>query len=128
MKHIPNIAAGLLGLAFLTFGLNFFFNFLPPLPKSPEGSPMALFGGAIYITGFLKFVKIIEIVGAILVLIPKTRNFGLLALGPIVVGIIAVNVFIKGGGAVFAPPVMVISVLSAYLLWNARAKFLNLLN
>lgn len=128
MKNIPNIIGGLLGLAFLIFGVNFFFPFLPPLPKPEAGSPPAMFFGAIYGSGFLAFVKAIEIIGAILVAIPKTRNWGLLLLGPIVVGILATNIYVIGGSAVFQPPVIAISVMSVYLLWNARDKFLNLLN
>ncbi len=127
MKNIPNIVGGLLGLAFLTFGLNHFHTFLPAPP--PSDSPyVPLFFKSIGPSGFLTFVKIIEIVGGILVAIPRTRNFGLLALGPIVVGIIAVNIFIKGGGAVLDPAIIAISVMSAYLLWTARDKFLGLLN
>ena len=128
MKHIPNIIAALLGLAFLAFGLNFFLNFLPPLPKPEAGSPPALFFGAIYPTGFLGFVKALEIIGAILVVVPKTRNWGLLVLGPVVVGILITNIYVIGGTAVFQPPIIAISVFSAYLLWDARAKFLGLLN
>ncbi|MGE9268756.1 MAG: hypothetical protein ACQKBY_11735 [Verrucomicrobiales bacterium] len=125
MKHIPNIAAGLLGLAFIFFGLMFFFGPTPPAP--PEGSPIALFMGAAYPTGFLTMVKVLEILGGLLVAIPKTRNFGLLVLGPIVINIIAINILIIGGGAVFAPPVIAVSVLSAYLLFTEREAFLKLL-
>lgn len=127
MKHIPNIAAGLLGLAFLVFGLNHFLNFIPKGDGPPAGSPPALFFGAIIPTGFLTFVKIFEILGGILVAIPKTRNFGLLILGPIVINIIAINIFIMGGNSVFQPPVIIVGVLSAYLLFVERQKFLNLL-
>lgn len=127
MKHIPQIAASLLALSFLLFGLNHFFNFLPGGGNPPEGSPPALFFGAIFPTGFLTFVKACEIIGAILVAIPKTRNFGLLILGPIVINILATNIFIMGGGAVFALPVIAVSVLSAYLLFEERDKFLNLM-
>lgn len=93
------------------------------------GSPGALFFGAIAPTGFLAFVKVFEILGGILVAIPKTRNIGLLILGPIVINILAINLFILGGfSALLQPPVIVISVLSAYLLFAAKDKFLGLLN
>jgi len=49
---------------------------MPP----PEGSPAALFMGALGPTGYMTFVKILELVGGVLVTIPRTRNFGLLAL------------------------------------------------
>ena len=128
MKHIPQVAATLLGLAFLIFGINHFAPFLPPFDPPPEGSPTALFFGAIAPTGFLGFVKVLEIVGAILVIIPLTRNIGLLVLGPIVINTIAINIFIMGGAAVFQPPVIAVSVLSAVVLWFERKKFLGLLN
>ncbi|MGJ8677166.1 MAG: DoxX family protein [Akkermansiaceae bacterium] len=127
MKHAPNIAAALLGLAFIAFGINFFVPFLPPLPKPEAGSAPALFFGAIGPTGFLAFVKTLEIIGGVLVILPVLRNIGLLILGPIVINILAINIFIIGGTAVFAPPVILISVLSAFLLWNARSKFTALL-
>ena len=76
----------------------------------------------------MAFVKCLEILGGILVATPKTRNIGLLVLGPIVVNILAYNIFITGGNAIFQPPVIVISVLSAYLLWNSRKKFAALIN
>ena len=128
MKHIPNIVGGLLGLLFLLFGLNFFFSFLPSPPKPEAGSHAAMFFASIYMSGFLAFIKVLEIIGAILVAIPKTRNWGLLVLGPIVIGILLTNIYVIRGGAVLQPPVIAISVMSAYLLWTARDKFLNLLN
>ena len=128
MKHIPDIAAVLLGLAFVIFGINFFAPLLPPFPAPEPGSPPALFWGAVGGSGFMAFVKCLEILGGILVAIPKTRNIGLLVLGPIVVNILAYNIFIAGGNAIFQPPVIVISALSAYLLWNSREKFTALIN
>ena len=128
MKHIPAIAGALLGLAFLTFGLNHFLKFIPMGGGPPEGSAPYLFFGAIGPTGFLTFVKVLEIAGGILVAVPKTRNLGLLVLGPIVINILAFNILIAGGGAVFQPPVIAVSVLSAYLLWAGREKFAGLLN
>ncbi|NWK57071.1 hypothetical protein HW115_15720 [Verrucomicrobiaceae bacterium N1E253] len=128
MKNIPTIAGALLGLAFITFGLNHFLHFIPMGGGPPEGSPPALFFAAIVPTGFLTFVKICEILGGILVSIPKTRNLGLLVLGPIVVNILAFNILIAGGSAVFQAPVIAVSLLSAYLLWHGREAFGGLVN
>ena len=127
MKRIPNIAAALLGLAFVVFGLNHFLQFLE-VPKPPEGSPPYLFFGAIAPTGYLTFVKICEILGGVLVALPKTRNIGLLVLGPIVVNILAFQVFLTKSAGLFDPPVIAVSVLSAYLLWVGRKKFRGLIN
>ena len=127
MKHLPNIAAGLLGLAFITFGLNFFLKFIS-MPPAPEGTPPALFMGALYTTRYPAFIKVIEIIGGILVAMPKTRNIGLLLLGPIIINILAFHVFLTKGGGLFDPPVLAVSILSAYLLYVGRKKFCGLLN
>lgn len=127
MKTVPQIASGLLGLAFVIFGLNHFLQFIPmgdpPAPSSPTG----MFFGAVGATGFLTFVKVLEILGGIAVAFPKTRNLGLLLLGPIIVNILAFNLFIAGGGAIFQPPVIVISLLAAFVLWTKRSDWLSLL-
>lgn len=127
MKHIPNIVAGILGLLFIVFGLNGFLHFIP-LPSPPEGSHAAAFLGALGATGYFGLIKALEIIGGLLVAIPKTRNFGLLALGPIIINILAFHIFITGGHGLFDPIVLMVSIFSAYLLWDARAKFCNLMN
>ncbi len=126
-NKITTIAGGLLGLLFILFGLDFFFGFMPKPPMPEEGSPAAMFFGAIYVSGFLAFVKVFEIIGGILVAVPKTRNFGLLVLGPIVINILAINTFISPGG-LLQPPVIAIAMLSAFLLWSGRESFAKLLN
>ena len=125
-KKIPMIAGGLLGLAFIFFSLNFFFHFVK-IPSPPAGSPAAAFMGSMVGSGYLTFVKVLELIGGVLVAVPKTRNIGLLILGPIVVNILAFHVFVTKGG-LFEPPVILITLLSAFLLWSGRKSFANLLN
>lgn len=127
MKHIPTLAGALLGAAFVFFGLNHFTGWVSPGGGGKPAPEVIHFFSAIKPTGFLSFVKVLEITGGILVAIPLTRNFGLLVLGPIVINILAYNILIAGGNAVFAPPVIAVSVLSAYLLWAGRRKFAGLL-
>ncbi|NJM38257.1 MAG: hypothetical protein HC845_10590 [Akkermansiaceae bacterium] len=127
MKLASNIAAGLLGLVFIVFGLNFFLKFIP-IPPSPQGSPPAVFIGAMYLSGYLTFVKILEILGGILIAIPKTRTIGLLVLGPVIVNILAVKVFLAKGAGLADPVIILITVLPLFLLWTRRAKFISLLD
>ncbi|MES2981031.1 MAG: hypothetical protein V4727_01860 [Verrucomicrobiota bacterium] len=128
MKCAANIVGGLLGLLFIVFGLNFFLNFIPMPPGPPEGSPPALFFAALYPTGYLAFVKSLEILGGVLVAIPKTRNFGLLVLGPIIINILAFHVFLTKGAGLADPVVLLIAILPLFLLWTARNSFKGLLN
>jgi len=125
MKHLPTIAGGLLGLAFIVFGLNFFMKFLP-IPPPPADTPAAAFMGALFGSGFLAFVKVLEILGGILVAIPKTRNFGLLILVPIIVNIWAYHVFLARDG-IWQPPLIVMTILAAFLLWSARGAIAGLM-
>jgi len=127
MKHIPNIAGGLLGLIFIVFGLNFFLKFIPMPPSPPEGSPPALFMAALYPTGYLTFVKIFEILGGVLVAIPKTRNIGLLAIGPIIINILCYHIFLTKGATLIDPVNIAIALLGAYLLWSGRKEFAKLI-
>ncbi len=128
MKHIPNILGGLLGLAFIAFSLLFLLGMVPDQPAPPVGSPVAMFMGAFAPTGYMHFVKAVELIGGILVAIPLTRNFGLLLLGPVIVNILAFHTFITGGQGLFDPMLVIICLIAAYLLWDGRVKFAGLLN
>lgn len=126
MKHLPNIAGGLLGLLFVAFSIIYFFK-LMDMPPPPEGSPAALFFGAVGPTGYMNFIKSCELLGGILVAIPRTRNFGLLLLGPVIVNILAFHVFIMKGAGLVDPALILICLLAAYLLWSGRKAFAGLM-
>ncbi len=127
MKHLSTLASVLLGLAFITFGANFFLNFIPmPADPSPSDAPHKLFMAAMFPTGYLAFVKVLEILGGLLVALPKTRNIGLLVLGPIIVNILAFHVFLTKGAGLTEPPILVICGLAAFLLFTERKAWLGL--
>ena len=128
MKHLPTVAGILLGLLFVMSAVVVLFHLPVPQPSLPEGSPPALFMGALGPTGYLTFVKVVELIGGILVAIPRTRNFGLLALGPVLVNILAYHVFLLHGEGLLNPLLVFIVLLALYLLWVGRKSFANLLN
>ncbi len=121
MKYAPILASILLGGLFIMSAVTVLFN-LAPMPELPKDTPIAHFMTAVGPTGFMKFVKIIELLGGILLLIPKTRNLGLLCLGPIIVNILAFHQLVAGDG-ILQPILIGISVISLYLLWVERAKW-----
>lgn len=127
MKYAPTIAGLLLGLLFVMSSVVVLFN-LVQMPPPPPGSPAAMFFGAFGPTGYMTFIKILELTGGILVAIPRTRNFGLLILGPILVNILAYHTFITKGDGLLNPMLIVIVLLALYLLWAGRKAFAGLLN
>ena len=128
MKQAPTIAAALLGLLFIVFGMNFFLHFIPmPNDPSPADAPQKLFMAALFPTGYLAFVKVLEILGGLLVAVPKTRNIGLLALGPIIVNILAFHVFLTKGAGLMDPPILIIVALSSFVLWSERKAWFSLI-
>lgn len=129
MKYLPTIVGILLGLCFLLASIPMLLHRVP-IPQFPDGTPIAHFMAAMNPTGYMTFVKIFELIGGILVMIPRLRNIGLLILGPIIVNIIASTQFVMGGGQAFVanPLLIVVVVFALYLLWSARARFAALLN
>jgi putative oxidoreductase len=128
MKQAPSIAASLLGLAFVIFGANFFLNFIPmPADPSPDTAPHKLFMAALAPTGYLGFVKVIEILGGLCLLLPKLRNIGLLLIGPVLVNILAFHVFLMKGATLGDPVLIVLCVLAAFVLYSERARWAALL-
>lgn len=124
MKIASHIVATLFGLMFLAGGLFFFFGTLPPGP--PEDSLPGKFMAAFGPTGYMAFVKVCEIIGGALVIVPKTRNLGLLILGPIVINILCFHGFVVKGG--FGPAHAFITVAALFLLWTERKAFAGLMN
>ncbi|HAM70078.1 MAG TPA: hypothetical protein DCM86_00350 [Verrucomicrobiales bacterium] len=127
MKHLPTVAGALLGFLFVASGLVVLLD-LAPMPKMPDGSPADWFAKAFGPTGYMKFVKVMEVLGGILVAIPRVRNLGLLVLGPILINILAYQVFIMNGAGLWSPPLFLIVGLTAFLLWAGRKQFLGLIS
>lgn len=127
MKHLPNIIGGLLGLLFIASGLVVLLKLAPTPPAPPEGTAAAHFMAAFVPTGYLNFVKILEVLGGVLLAIPRTRNLGLLVLGPILVNILAFHGFVMKGDGLLSPMLLAIVAMAAFLLWCGRRQFLGLL-
>jgi len=122
MKIAAIIVGALLGFVFVASGIVVLFNLAPMPPPPPPESPMGGFFAAFGPTGYLTFVKVLEVIGGILVAIPRTRRAGLLVLGPIIINIIAFHAFVAREG-VFAPTIVVICLFTLFLVWVEWAAF-----
>jgi putative oxidoreductase len=126
MKIASLVAGILLGLVFVASGVMVLLK-LAPIPSLPEGTPPAHFMAAFAPTGYLTFVKVLEVLGGILVAIPRFRRAGLLVLGPILVNILAFHIFITGGEGLLSPPLLVLCALALFLVWVERRAFAEFL-
>lgn len=125
-RILPAIAGALLGAGFCWTGSLFVFE-LVPIPPPPTGdSPIAHFMAAFVPTGYMTFVKWLELAGGLLVAVPRTRNLGLLVLGPILVNIVAFWVLVGGANGLLDPMLLAMCALAAFLLWSERSAFAGL--
>jgi uncharacterized membrane protein YphA (DoxX/SURF4 family) len=90
MKVAATIARYLMGLIFLVFGFNKFFNFIPsgPMPAGAVGQ----FMGVMVSTKYIMMVGLFEVVGGLLLLINRYVPLALALLAPVIVNILFINV------------------------------------
>jgi len=121
MKTAAIIIRVVLGLIFVTFGLNMFLNFIP-MPPPPEG-PAREFMTALFLSHYLYVVGALQVVGGVLLLIGRKVPLGLTLLGPVIVNILCFHVLMAPAGL---PMAIVVSLLALFLLWRYREHFAGL--
>jgi uncharacterized membrane protein YphA (DoxX/SURF4 family) len=94
MKIAVLIARILLGLVFVFFGLNAFFNFLhAPMPPGLAGQ----FTGALFASHFYVVPFGFQILGGLLMLVGRYVSLGLVILAPILVNILTFHLTMAPG-------------------------------
>ena len=119
MKTATKIVASLLGLMFVVFGLNFWFHFIAT-PMPPEGSPAAAFLGAMFGSGYLATVKVVEVVGGLALLCSCTRRLGIILIGAVTFNIVTFHVAFFGWGSLADPVVIFAIVGTLFLVYSHR--------
>jgi hypothetical protein len=127
MKYAGHLAAGVLGFVFISAGLTVLLKLVPMPPPPPADTPAGMFMGAFGPTGYMTFVKLLEVLGGALVLVPRTRALGLMVLVPILVNIVAFHLFIMDGAGLFSPMLVAAVVAAAFLIWTLRRGIAGLL-
>ena len=122
MKIATIIARTLLGLIFVVFGLNAFFNFIPMPP--PKGELAGDFMKALFVSHYLYAVKCFEISGGLILLSGRFTPLGLTLVGPVIVNILFFHTFLDPSGL---PLAFILVVLALFLLWRNRSAFAGLL-
>jgi putative oxidoreductase len=113
----------LLALLYLNAGLNKVFMYMPPPADLPE--PMVRLMEAFNTIGWLMpLVAFAEIVGGILILIPRFRALGMLVLFPILVGIFLTHLIQVPAGL---PIAIAMLGIQGWLMINHKEKLLPLI-
>lgn len=119
-RFLPLAARLLMGLAFFTFGLNGFLNFIPQ-PKTPMPQGAMDFAMALMKTGFMmQLVSGVQLLVGALLLVNLFVPLALTLIAPIIVGIMTFHIFLAP--ATIGPGIVVL-VLELYLAWVYRAAF-----
>ena len=117
---MPAIARILLGLTLLIFGLNGFFNFIPPPPKPMPDAAMD-FMGALMKTGYMfPLIAGTQVLVGALLLTNRFVPLALALIAPVIVNILAFHACLASSGLSVA---VVVVALELYLAWAYRAAF-----
>jgi len=117
MKIATLIARILLGLLFLVFGLNGFLHFIPMPP--PTGLA-AQYMGALYVSHYLVFIFLVQVVGGALLLANRFVPLALILLGPVLVNILLFHSFMAPAGL---PLALFTTVLWGLVFYGVRRAF-----
>ena len=117
MKIATLIARILLGLLFLVFGLNGFLHFIPmPPPTGLAGQYM----GALYVSHYLVFIFLVQVIGGALLLANRFVPLALILLGPVLVNILLFHSFMAPAGL---PLALFTTVLWGLVFYGVRRAF-----
>ncbi|NLU93167.1 DoxX family membrane protein [Chitinophaga sp. Ak27] len=113
----------LTGLMFMNAGLDKFFHYMPMPKDMPE--KMVKAGMAFMEIGWLMpLVGATEVLGGLLLMIPKTRALGAIVILPVLIGILLANISMAPSGL---PIVLVLIAIIAWVMIDNREKYLPMI-
>ena len=117
MKIASTISRYLLGVIFLTFGLNGFLHFIPmPPPAGIAGQ----FFGALFVSRLYVAIFALQIVPAVLLLVNRYVPLALTILAAIIFNILSFHIFMAPAGL---PLAIFVAVLWVVAFINVRRAF-----
>ena len=126
MKIAVLIARTLLGLVFFVFGLNFFFHFIPQGPQ-PTGAAGAFEAGLFGSGYFFQFLKVIEVIGGLMLLINRFAALFTLVLLPVIINIFLFHAFLLPIPQALTMAVTLV-ILEIFLIYAYRRYYLSILS
>lgn len=109
MKIVKRIICLLFGLMFINAGLNKFLNYMPMEDMSEE--QMKIMQAFVSIKWLMPLAGIIEVLGGLLFIFPKTRALGAIVILPVMVGILCHNITFEPSGIILASVLFLINIL-----------------
>lgn len=123
MKIIKFIICLLFALTFINAGVNKFFPYAP-VPKMTD-EQIKIYAAFNEIGWLMPLVGVVEIVGGILFIFPKTRALGAIIILPVMAGIFLQNVYRDPSQVGIAMSVILI-LINIWILIDNREKYRNL--
>ena len=114
----------LFGLLFIVFGFDKFYHYMP-MPKDLPEKMLKAFNAFMEIGWLMPLVGSAEIVGGLLVIIPRTRALGALVIFPVMVGIVLTNIVQDKSGL---PIALVFSAILIWIIFENKEKYLPLIS
>lgn len=109
----------LLGLIFINAGLNKFFNYIPMPEELPE-EMLKDFQAFNEIVWLMPLVAVAEIIGGILIMVPRWRALGALILFPVMVGILLTHIIVEPAGLIM---VIVYWAIFLWIIYENKHKY-----
>lgn len=109
----------LFGLIFINAGLNKFFNYMPVPEDLPENM-LKVMEAFMTIGWLMPLVAVVEIIGGILFIIPKTRALGAIVIFPVIIGILLTHIVNAPSGL---PIAIVLFLINLWVLYENRRKY-----
>jgi len=109
----------LFGLMFINSGLNKIFQYMP-MPKDMPENMMKVVEAFNAIVWLMPLIAVVEIIGGVLVIIPKYRALGAIMIFPIMIGILLTHIFNAPSGL---PIALILFAILAWIMIENRAKY-----
>jgi len=123
MRIVVIVSRILLGLIFVFFGLNGFFQFLHPDPKDMPTGLALQFITALMQSHYVLVVSATQVIGGALLLANRYVPLALALLGPVIVNILCFHILLAPQGIA---PALVVTVLWFVLFFRYRQHFSGL--
>ncbi|UII34563.1 DoxX family protein [Fulvivirga ulvae] len=113
----------LFGLMMVNSGLNKFFNYMP-MPEDMPEETMKIFGAFMTIKWLMPLIALGEIVGGVLIAIPKTRALGAIVIFPIMVGIVVHHLTHDPAGVVIG---LILFLINIWVIIEEKNRYMHMI-